>query len=255
MKNCRWFTLIEVLVVIAIIAILAGMLLPALNKARERARLASCTSNLHQIAIGFAGYEADYMRLPPGMVVPQNEDYYTADAWSTLLFGKKKSDGKWDGNPKIWQFMACPGDPNTKNKNYPVQSYWACRQTLGYIQKDGTYWNEGNTGGWQSMKGRVDKAYKTPSHVLVVTDYNQISARCDAPVQGTIERNTIYYSADSTYVRGGDRDINANHKNGANHLFADGHLEFINYEKFASLTSGATSYQAMYWMNHKSFAW
>ncbi len=68
------FTLVELLVVIAIIATLIGLLLPAVQSARESARRAQCQNNLKQIGLAVMTYESAKKQFPPPRLAPDNAD-------------------------------------------------------------------------------------------------------------------------------------------------------------------------------------
>lgn len=109
------FTLIELLIVIAIIAILASMLLPALNKSRERAKAASCLGNLHQVGQADGMYLNDYngWLYGPGLKAAPKvaEGHVANDAWAASIsnLGYLSDYNTVQGKkPKRW-VAVCPG--------------------------------------------------------------------------------------------------------------------------------------------------
>ncbi len=85
-NNSRYFTLIELLIVIAIIAILAAMLLPALNKARARAQISQCQGNAKQIMTGILSYTTDANDYLPLSLQYFNNDRKTAVYWLSSIY-------------------------------------------------------------------------------------------------------------------------------------------------------------------------
>src|SRR5438045_6591206 len=124
------FTLIYFLVVIAIIAVLIGLLLPAVQKVREAAANASCKNNLKQIALAALNYEASLGQFPAGSVARQGNQasgpgntgtvsYY--DTWSITILPYMEQNALF----ALWN----PNMPNVAPDSVAGANFAKMRQT------------------------------------------------------------------------------------------------------------------------------
>ncbi len=132
------FTLIELLVVITILAILAGMLLPALNQARAKARQISCTGNFKQVANAWQMYTSDYREwCPPaqtGFLFPVDDPRHSFSnaaaqnvGWCALLMpyvGEPNvAPGPYTNRLKKNSVIGCPEKPYERQYSTSISSY------------------------------------------------------------------------------------------------------------------------------------
>lgn len=153
------FTLIEVLVVVAIIALLISILLPSLTRAREQARAVACMSSLHQISLGLFTYQEAYAGSLPGLLWSEYDWYVLKkDLWFYKL-RREISD------PKIW---VCAGDPFASKYDFDAMKGGQIRTNAGVPSCGyGMNYLLRHYGGWEGMNIRKHPPRRPQNTILL----------------------------------------------------------------------------------------
>jgi prepilin-type N-terminal cleavage/methylation domain-containing protein/prepilin-type processing-associated H-X9-DG protein len=212
------FTLIELLVVIAIIAILAAILFPVFAQAREKARQATCQSNLRQIGMGSQMYIEDYdERVMPVASGGQKAGAYAY--WWAYWDGVKYDGtlGLLQPYMKNSQIQACPSFRNTAQMKYGSTGYAYNADYLSpYARTTSGGFVQDSNGNFVTL-GVSLAEIQEPARTVEMADSAHIIISSGAPV---VEANTYLETPTDNYPT-----FHARHNGVGNALWLDGHVK------------------------------